>query len=89
MQSLARQLSPTKGLDPAPWLQKVPFPDGLKYRYHMYRSKTKRQMKSDREQLEKITQPDMLMNQFEELLGNISLCSTPLRVNFNLPGLSF
>ncbi|KAL4221654.1 circadian regulation of translation [Mactra antiquata] len=79
MQSLARQLSPTKGLVPAPWLQKVPFPDGLKYRYHMYRAKHKRQLKKDREELDKMKQPDVLLNQFEELLGDVSACKDPLR----------
>ncbi|XP_060584611.1 period circadian protein homolog 2-like isoform X3 [Ruditapes philippinarum] len=70
MQSLAQQMNPTKGLDPAPWLQNLCFTDGLQNRYHMYRAKHKRQLKKDREDMEKITQPDLLMSQFEELLLN-------------------
>ncbi|XP_053378985.1 uncharacterized protein LOC123526667 isoform X2 [Mercenaria mercenaria] len=71
MQSLAQQMNPTKGLDPAPWLQNLCFTDGLQNRYHMYRAKHKRQLKKDREDLEKMKQPDMLVNQFEELLLNM------------------
>lgn len=80
MQSLAQQMMPQKGLDPAPWLGKVNFSENVQYRYQLYRSKPKRLMKKFREDIDKLKQSEMLLDQFEELMEDCKINQGPLLV---------
>nr|WGV39374.1 period [Sinonovacula constricta] len=60
MQSLAQQLS-HKGLSPAPWLENIHFLDSVQLKYHMMKNKHKRVLKKDREFIEKVIQPEIVL----------------------------
>ena len=81
MQSLAQQMMPQKGLDPPPWLGKVNFNENMQYRYQLYRSKPKRLMKKFRDDLEKLKQPDMVLEQFGQLMEECKTNQGPLLVS--------
>ena len=81
MQSLAQQMSPQgKGLNPAPWLESVCFTDNLQLKYHMPKTKHKRQLKKDREVIDKLVQPEMVYDQLDQLLSDLETCEVSLMV---------
>lgn len=70
MQSLAQQLS-HKGLSPAPWLENIHFLDSVQLKYHMMKNKHKRVLKKDREFIEKVIQPEIVLMQLDQLLEEL------------------
>lgn len=81
MQSLAQQMMPQKGLDPAPWLSKLNFSENVQYRYQLYRSRPKRLMKKFREDMDKLVQSDTVLEQLEDFMEECTANQGPLLVS--------
>ena len=87
---LALNMYNTPGLKPPPWLENVCFTPHIQIKYHLPRTKRQRQLKKDREMSSKLVQPEMVMDQLDQLLEDIDkndvpfLVCTILYFNFNL-----
>ena len=75
----------TQGLKPAPWLENVCLTPHIQLKYHMPRTKRQRQLKKDREASSELVQPELVMDQLDQLLEDIDQNDFPFLVCIQVP----
>ena len=78
---MALNMYNTKGLKPPPWLENVCFTPHIQMKYHLPKTKVQRQLKKDQEALSNMVQPEIVVDQLEQLFEDISMSNVPFLVS--------